>query len=233
MRIAGRRKCASTPHVVCAFRHGSKSGAGYRPKQLRRTATLARRYRRNPVGCQVRLPRRNGGFRGGSNRSGQAGNPNGGSANPSDDPRLALRHRWRSSFNGSAAPLPSETNLLCIVNGAPDGGPAPGAPARRRSGWRRPRPPPCGRPAHQIRQRQACRERLGVPLGTLRFLHPNGASSARGAPLPLGVRGGTAPRQPPPGTREAWPQGVCWLPRLSGPDPAQRTTSVTPRRASP
>ena len=27
-----------------------------------------------------------------------------------------------------------------------------------------------------------------------------------------GVEGGTAPRQPLPGTREAWPQGVGWLP---------------------
>ena len=26
-----------------------------------------------------------------------------------------------------------------------------------------------------------------------------------------GVRGGTAPRQPLPGTREAWPQRVGWL----------------------
>ena len=32
-------------------------------------------------------------------------------------------------------------------------------------------------------------------------------SRARGT----GVRGGTAPRQPLPRTREAWPQGVSWL----------------------
>ena len=31
-----------------------------------------------------------------------------------------------------------------------------------------------------------------------------------------GVRGGTAPRQPLPGTREAWPQRVGWLSRRSG-----------------
>ena len=32
----------------------------------------------------------------------------------------------------------------------------------------------------------------------------------------VGVRGGAAPRQPRSGTREAWPQRVCWLSRLSG-----------------
>ena len=31
-----------------------------------------------------------------------------------------------------------------------------------------------------------------------------------------GVRGGTAPRQPLPGTREAWPQRVGWLTHLKG-----------------
>ena len=38
----------------------------------------------------------------------------------------------------------------------------------------------------------------------------------------LGVRrgSGATPRQPLPGTREAWPQRVGWLPRLSGPEPA-------------
>ena len=32
----------------------------------------------------------------------------------------------------------------------------------------------------------------------------------------VGVRGGAAPRQPRSGTREAWPQRVCWLMRLRG-----------------
>ena len=42
-----------------------------------------------------------------------------------------------------------------------------------------------------------------------------------------GGRGGTAPRQPLPGTREAWPQRVGWLPGLSSgrqPRPAQPRT---------
>ena len=37
----------------------------------------------------------------------------------------------------------------------------------------------------------------------------------RSAGLP-GVEGGTAPRQPLPGTREAWPQRVGWLMTANG-----------------
>ena len=40
---------------------------------------------------------------------------------------------------------------------------------------------------------------------------PPARSSVHDVPLQLGVRGGTAPRQPLPGTREAWPQRVSWL----------------------
>ena len=36
-------------------------------------------------------------------------------------------------------------------------------------------------------------------------------ASAHDAVAVGGVRGGTAPRQPLQGTREAWPQRVCWL----------------------
>ena len=80
---------------------------------------------------------------------------------------------------------------------------------------------PAHRPAHQIRQGQPCGARLGVPLGTLRLagadLHPHVASGApHGAVAVGGVRGGRAPRQPLPGTREAWPQRVGWLSRRSG-----------------
>ena len=43
--------------------------------------------------------------------------------------------------------------------------------------------------------------------GTLRLVgadhHPHGASNAHHPPLPSGVRGGTAPRQPLLGTRES------------------------------
>ena len=61
---------------------------------------------------------------------------------------------------------------------------------------------PADRPAHQIRQRQARRARLGVPLGTLCLaganLHPNGASTAHGAPFPFR---GSEGAQPPASLR--------------------------------
>ena len=44
-------------------------------------------------------------------------------------------------------------------------------------------------------------------------LHPHVASSANGGPLPLGgSEGAQPPNQPLPGTREAWPRGVCGSP---------------------
>ena len=60
---------------------------------------------------------------------------------------------------------------------------------------------PADRPAHQIRQRQACGARLGVPLRTLRVagadLHPNGATGAHGAPFPCrGSEGAQPPASP-------------------------------------
>jgi len=60
---------------------------------------------------------------------------------------------------------------------------------------------PADRPAHQIRQRQACGARLGVPLGTLRVagadLHPDGAAGAQGAPLRCwGSEGAQPPASP-------------------------------------
>ena len=39
-----------------------------------------------------------------------------------------------------------------------------------------------------------------------------------------GVRGGTAPRQPPQGTHGVWPRGVCWLSGLSRVQQAHRRT---------
>ena len=77
---------------------------------------------------------------------------------------------------------------------------------------------PANRPAHQIRQRQPCGARLRVPLGTLR-LAGRGSSPTRRvqrsscAVAVGGVRGDTAPRQPLPGTREAWSQRVDGFPR--------------------
>ena len=97
--------------------------------------------------------------------------------------------RWPITSTASMAPLwvfahraiwlrllPTRAKLagaLALDLGVPDG---PGAR-------------PANRAAHQIRQRQACGARLGVPLGTLRLaganLHPHGASGAHGAPLPF------------------------------------------------
>ena len=56
----------------------------------------------------------------------------------------------------------------------------------------------------------ACHSARSASLARI-FTH-----TSRPAPLMCrcrwGVRGGTAPRQPLPGTREAWPQRVGWLP---------------------
>ena len=49
------------------------------------------------------------------------------------------------------------------------------------------------------------------PPGTVRRV----SSAAAAAAAISGVRGGVAPRQPPPGTHGVWPQGVCWLRHLS------------------
>ena len=46
-------------------------------------------------------------------------------------------------------------------------------------------------------------------------------------------RGRSHPRQPLPGTREAWPQRVGWLPTSNGREPALRTPPKTPLRAPP
>ena len=56
-----------------------------------------------------------------------------------------------------------------------------------------------------------------VPRRATRRAPPRwrGSSPTRRAVAVAGVRGGAAPRQPPQGTREAWPQGACWLTRLS------------------
>ena len=60
------------------------------------------------------------------------------------------------------------------------------------------------------------------------------ASSVHDVPLPLGgVRGGTAPCQPLPGTREAWPQRVSWLIHLRVAQASPADTSETLPRAAP
>ena len=68
------------------------------------------------------------------------------------------------------------------------------------------------RPPHEIRQRQACRARLGVPRGTLRLagadLHPDAASGAHYAPLPLwGSEGARPPASPFRGRTECGHRG--------------------------
>ena len=79
--------------------------------------------------------------------------------------------------------------------GPPTGAPDPTASALRSAPSRATRhAPPRGRGSSPTRrvQRPSCAVAVG------------------------GVRGGTAPRQPLPGTREAWPQRVGWLPGISG-----------------
>ena len=71
---------------------------------------------------------------------------------------------------------------------------------------------PANRPAHQIRQRQPCGARLGVPLGTLRLasadLHPHIASSGPHMPLPLGgSEGAQPPTSPCRGSAKRGPKG--------------------------
>ena len=71
----------------------------------------------------------------------------------------------------------------------------------------------------QIRQRQACGARLGVPLRTLPLaganLHPNGASGAHGAPLPFrGSEGARPPASLRRGRTECGPKEYAESPRL-------------------
>ena len=79
---------------------------------------------------------------------------------------------------------------------------------------------PANRPAHQIRQGQARRVRLGVPLGTLRLggadLHPDGASGAHGAPFPLwGSEGARPPASPCRGPAKRGPKGWAGSPAVA------------------
>ena len=77
------------------------------------------------------------------------------------------------------------------------------------------------RAADGSRQRIGRRRRCGdQPSG--RAGETEGGRALRPVQRPLcavavgRVRGGTAPRQPLPGTREAWPQRVSWLTHLKG-----------------
>ena len=97
---------------------------------------------------------------------------------------------------------------------------------------------PAERPAHQIRQRQARRARLGVPLGTLRVagadLHPNGASGAHGGPLPLwGSEGARPPASPSGGHAECGHGGVGWLSHVRVAQASPADASETLPRAAP
>ncbi len=83
----------------------------------------------------------------------------------------------------------------------------PATPGRARAtGWGFP-----ARPFTSMnRKRPAPPSRTPLP-GTVRGV----SSEAPAAAAISGVRGGTAPRQPPPGTHGVWPQGVSWLTHLS------------------
>ena len=65
-----------------------------------------------------------------------------------------------------------------------------------------------------------------------RNLHPSGVSGASDAPFPLWVRGGTAPRQPLPGTHGVWPQDklLAHLCDRSEPAPADGSETLFEHR---
>ena len=117
--------------------------ADYPPTRLRRTEPLVRRRRVPPALRWDARPASKTKQRFVARMT--AGKPkclHGRSANRPDDPRQALRRRWRSSFNGLAKPLLCARNPACIVNGAAYRWPAPGTPARSPPSERRPRSPP-------------------------------------------------------------------------------------------
>ena len=104
---------------------------------------------------------------------------------------------WNPPFCGtSESPgTPFRFPLEHSYPGHPTGAPDPTASTLRSVPWRATRrAPPRWRGSSPTRrvQRPSCAVAVG------------------------GVRGGTAPRQPLPGTREAWPQRVGWLSRRSG-----------------
>ena len=92
---------------------------------------------------------------------------------------------------------------------------------------------PANRPAHQIRQCQACRARLDVPLGTLRLAGVDltrTPRSALNAPLRLrGSEGAQPPASPCRGCAKRGPRGQAgWLRRLTvRREPAARRTPST------
>ena len=101
--------------------------ADYPPTPLQRTASLV------PVllPCSARTPwdaRPASKTKHGFVARTTAGKPkllHGSSAIRSDDPRQALRRRWRSSFNGLVEPVPCARNLMCIAIRFSDGSQCP------------------------------------------------------------------------------------------------------------
>ncbi len=173
--------------------------AGYRPTRLRRTALLARRCRRAPPATRSAATSASkmewGMTMAAKSESKRLVGQSVGRSTAGTTASMAIKFRRA----GRAAAARERRNA--IVTGAPDGG---------------------QRPERQLDGNQVGDDldgplagaRPGGPLGTLRLAR---ASSAHDAPLPVGgSEGGTAPRQPRSGTREAWPQGVCWLPGISG-----------------
>ena len=139
---------------------------------------------------------------------------------------------WPSSNAGPGRVTPRTTRTLPGWEGARPrrrdgrspsrrpGGPAPmrrqRRPRRRRSQRRltrnrRPRPEVIAGRRENIRRLAAWT--LGQAEARANSLT---AAAALAATISRGVRGGTAPRQPPQGTHRVWPQGVCWLNHETG-----------------
>ncbi len=125
-----------------------------------------------------------------------------------------MRVRLLETPASCAAGRRARTRRRCARGGAAPPRPAPGAmPTHHATGWRH----GVGRPDPELPRR-------GGSRATARGLAPE-----RG---PVGGRRGGAPRQPLPGTREAWPQGVCWLSHIrvaqASPADASETRSEQP-----
>ena len=128
--------------------------------------------------------------------------------------------RWPITSTASMRLLVGIRPASDLVEVVPDARHLPGALALDLGVRHGPSVRPADRSAHQIRQRQACRARLGVPLGTLRLaganLHPNGASGlmARRC-LTGGLRGQSPPPASAGDSRSVAPRSMLAEPRLT------------------
>ena len=181
------------------------------------------------------------GFRGGSNRLW-----------PSRKPQRPVDQSVRRSTAGITAsvaikfqwvgrPAAAREQPVVHRDGAPEGGPAPRASAdgdpagddldRRLVGGRRTR-------SDSVKPAESALAYPSARFASLaRDLHPNGVSSAHRAPLPLGVRGGTAPRhwRGPTSLSPTCPRPVVGCRQYSGapPQALRGTRSDGPPEARP